>query len=215
MTPLPKHIREKIKAKAEEKYPSELDVMFLSHPPAREAYLAGAKALWSMMQASDCDTAKIWYDNEMLKVRLAEVVAEVDHLNRQLADAMSGCCDCPMFKERGMRIQELEDARDTLKLAMHQAAFGESARMIANLKYELNLSESKRKVAETQAVDQAERIQELEAEVKRQLNRAFEWHMSAVHWYRRVTGEVTPLDFCAAKVEMRHKESDGTDGKEN
>ena len=45
----------------------------------------------------------------------AKLKAEVDHLNRQLADAMSGCCDCPMFKAQGKTVAELKAENDILK----------------------------------------------------------------------------------------------------
>jgi len=46
---------------------------------------------------------------------VAELKAEVDHLNRQLADAMSGCCDCPMFKAQGKTVAELRAENEILK----------------------------------------------------------------------------------------------------
>lgn len=46
---------------------------------------------------------------------VAELKAEADHLNRQLADAMSGCCDCPMFKAQGKTVAELRAENDILK----------------------------------------------------------------------------------------------------
>lgn len=46
--------------------------------------------------------------------------AEVDHLNRQLADAMSGCCDCPMFKAQGKTVAKLKAENDILKSKVSQ-----------------------------------------------------------------------------------------------
>lgn len=46
---------------------------------------------------------------------VAKLKAEADHLNRQLADAMSGCCDCPMFKAQGKTVAELRAENEILK----------------------------------------------------------------------------------------------------
>lgn len=58
--------------------------------------------------ACDCREAKH-------QAVVAELKAEVDHLNRQLADAMSGCCDCPMFKSQDKTVVKLKAENDILK----------------------------------------------------------------------------------------------------
>ena len=67
------------------------------------------------------------HNSELLPVTehdriVAELKAEVDHLNRQLADAMSGCCDCPMFKAQGKTVAKLRAENGRLKQLLEKAS---------------------------------------------------------------------------------------------
>lgn len=51
------------------------------------------------------------------------IIALIDELEKtkaQLADAMSGCCDCPMFKAQGKTVAELKAENDILKSKVSQ-----------------------------------------------------------------------------------------------
>lgn len=46
---------------------------------------------------------------------VAELRAEVAQAKREAADAMSGCCDCPMFKAQGKTVARQEKVIEKLK----------------------------------------------------------------------------------------------------
>lgn len=72
--------------------------LYFKKPNYRKAYHTSCNRSFMPPEESPADVGIQFLPCSEHEAALAEKDREIEHARREAADAMSGCCDCPMFK---------------------------------------------------------------------------------------------------------------------